>query len=76
MNHSLTQGFWHFGDTEVLTLARLDGDRKTLSLGVSLTNARDEPGRLKGLNKVWLNSWDAERAERAKAKTRALSLGE
>lgn len=48
MNHSLTQGFWHFGDTELLTLVRLDGDRKTLSLGVSLTNARDEPGRLKG----------------------------
>jgi hypothetical protein len=68
MNHSLTQGFWHFGDTEVLTLVRLDGDRKTLSLGVSLTHARDEPGRL--------NWWDAERPERAKAKTRALSLGE
>jgi len=73
MNHSLTQGFWHFGDTEVLTLVRLDGDRKTLSLGVSLTNARDEP---RGLNKGRLNWWDAERPERAKAKTRALSLGE
>ena len=51
------------------------GGGGTFSLGESLADARDELGRLKVLNKGWFD-WDAERAERAKAKTRALTLGE
>jgi integrase len=51
------------------------GVRRTFPLGESLTDARDELGRLKTLNKG-RHDWDKEKEEQAKAKIKAVTLSE
>jgi integrase len=52
-----------------------DKKRRTFPVGESLQDARDELGRLRQLNKGHY-PWEAEKAEREKAKVKALTLAE
>src|SRR5207248_1279819 len=52
-----------------------DDERRTFPVGENLGDARDELGRLRQLNKGRY-PWAAEKAERKKAKVKALTLTE